>query len=408
MVVDWTVGRNQCEDFQNGSGKSVCRSNSYCDDNGISYGYRCRCNKGYDGNPYHPNGCQGNLLNKEKNSFGKIYGGFILQQRLSTQQDNPQIAQIFTAEELNKATNNYDESLIIGKGGYGTVFKGILANNKVVAIKMSKIVDQGQVEQFINEVVILSQINHRNVVKLIGCCLDTEVPLLVYEFVNNGTLYHHLHDENKASIVPWKCRLRIAKETAKALSYLHSDACTSIIHRDVKSANILLDDNYTAKVSDFGASRLVPVDQAELATLVQGTLGQKALSFQWSEDERNLAMLFLSNLQNKRLFKILEFGLMTKENKKEINEVAILASKCLKLKAEKRPSMKEVEMELEEIWVRGKHPSTDTNLDLEESQCLHGNSSSDGSSWYDNIMGQVRIVFMLHVDYGMITCYMFK
>ncbi|CAJ1971895.1 unnamed protein product [Sphenostylis stenocarpa] len=297
------------------------------------------------------------------------------------------MAQIFPAEELKKATENYDERLIIGNGGYGTVFKGILPNNKVVAIKKSKVVDQSQVEQFINEVVILSQINHRNVVKLIGCCLDTEVPLLVYEFVNNGTLFHHLHDENKASIIPWRIRLRIATETARALTYLHSDASTSIIHRDVKSANILLDDNYTAKVSDFGASRLVPIDQAELATLVQGTFGyldpeymqtsrltqksdvysfgvvlvelltgKKALSFQRSEEERSLSMLFLSNLENKRLFKIIEFGLLTKENKMEIKKFAILASKCLNLKGEERPSMKEVAMELEGIWLTEKHP----------------------------------------------------
>jgi len=113
-------------------------------------------------------------------------------------------------------------------------------------------VDQSQIEELINEVVILSQINHRNVVKLIGYCLDSEVTLLVYEFVNYGTLFHHLHNENKASNVPWMCHLRIAIEAARALTNLHSDASTSIIHRDVKSANILLDENYATKVSDFG------------------------------------------------------------------------------------------------------------------------------------------------------------
>jgi len=143
---------------------------------------------------------------KLKEKFFQQNGGIILRQQLSTREDSSQSTTIFSAEQLKKATNNFDESLIIGKGGYGTVFKGVLSNNRVVAIKKSKIVDQSQVDQFINEVIILSQINHRNVVKLLGCCLETEVPLLVYEFVNNGTLFDYLHNEEKVVNVSWKTR----------------------------------------------------------------------------------------------------------------------------------------------------------------------------------------------------------
>ena len=145
---------------------------------------------------------------------------------------------------------------------------GMLIYGKIVAIKKSKVIDEGKLEEFINGVVILSQINHRNVVKILGCCLETEVPLLVYEFNPNGTLSQYLHDQNEEFPTTWDMRLRIATEVARTLLYLHSAASTPIYHRDIKTTNILLDNKYRTKVEDFGTSRSIVVDQTHLITVV--------------------------------------------------------------------------------------------------------------------------------------------
>ena len=323
-------------------------------------------------------------LIKLKEKFFQQNGGLLLKQQLSNHQKSVETTRIFTTEELKKATNNYNESRVLGQGGYGTVYRGVLSDNTMVAIKKSKIGDPSQIEQFINETIVLTQINHRNVVKLFGCCLETEVPLLVYEFLTNGTLSNHIHDKGLSILLSWEKRLKIATEIAGALAYLHSSASIPIIHRDVKTANILLDDNYTVKVADFGASRLVPLDQTELNTLVQGTLGyldpeymqtsqltekndvysfgvvmaelltgKKALSFDRPEIDRNLAIFFVSAIKEDRLLQILEDHIVNEGNIEQLKEVANLAKRCLSLRGEDRPSMKEVAAELERLRIMG-------------------------------------------------------
>ncbi|KAF8006406.1 hypothetical protein BT93_K0647 [Corymbia citriodora subsp. variegata] len=326
-------------------------------------------------------------ISRQREKFFLENGGRLMLQRLLLEHEGSiESARIFTDEELKKATDHYHESQILGQGGQGTVYRGILPNNIVVAIKKAKILDRSQVEEFINELIILSQINHRNVVKLIGCCFETEVPL-VYEFVTNGTLSDHIHKCGHESTLFWRARLRIAGETAGALSYLHSDASAQILHRDIKSTNILLDENYTAKVADFGASRLVPLDRTQLTTLVQGTLGyldpeyfhlsQLTMKSDVYSFGRNLSLYFASAIKAERLFEIIDLRVLNEGNPEEIKEVAMLASRCLRVKGEDRPTMKEVAMELEGLMrVMDKHPWVNQSCDLEEAEQLLGERSS--------------------------------
>ncbi|KAI3953304.1 hypothetical protein MKX01_042299, partial [Papaver californicum] len=330
-------------------------------------------------------------LNKLKEKFFQQNGGLLLQQKLSSKAGGVEATKIFTAKELELATKTYSDKLILGRGGFGVVYKGTLPDKRIVAIKKSKVVDETQIDQFINELVILSQVNHRNVVKVLGCCLETEVPLLVYEYVSNGTLLQHIHnkvDGNSSSSLSWQSRLRIATESAGALAYLHSAATTPIIHRDIKSANILLDDNYTAKVSDFGASRLHSLDETQIDTVVQGTLGyldpeyfltslltdksdvysfgvvlvelltgEKTHCPKRSQEQKSLASYFIDAMERNDLFKVIEPRVANEGNREDIVAAALLAKWCLKMTGEERPSMKEVTAELESLSKSGTPPS---------------------------------------------------
>ncbi|XP_052289039.1 wall-associated receptor kinase 2-like isoform X3 [Citrus sinensis] len=455
MVLHWEITTNKtCEE------EKICGLNASCDEpkdnNNTSSGYHCKCNKGYEGNPYLSDGCRdvnecedpslnnctrthicdnipgsytcrcrkgfhgdgtkdgrGCIPNqntalkvalgvgisfvfatmiiswlhflwkrrrymKLKEKFFEQNGGRILQRELSKLQgQSSEKAKIFTEEEIKRVTNNYAN--VIGRGGSGDVYKGFLPDRTPVAVKKSNIVDHKKNDEFINELVVVSQINNRNVVRLLGCCLETQVPLLVYEFVGNGTLFEHIHEKDKGKAtnnLSWEVRLKIAAETAGALSYLHSETNVPIIHRDVKSANILLDEKYTAKIFDFGASKLVPIDEIIKNTILKGTsgyldpescqtskltdksdvysfgvvlaellTGEKALMSD-GQEERSLAMHFLSSLEQNRLLEILDGRIVNDGNKKQLKEVARLTARCLSVRGKERPTMREVALEL--------------------------------------------------------------
>lgn len=318
---------------------------------------------------------------KLKENFFKRNGGLLLeQQQISAEANYVEKTKLFGSKELEKATDNFNQTRILGRGGQGTVYKGMLEDGRIVAIKKSIGINSEKVEQFINEVVILSQINHRNVVKLLGCCLETEVPLLVYEYVPNGTLHDYLHHQNEEIPMSWEMCVRIASEVAGALSYLHSAASIPIYHRDIKSTNIMLDDKYRAKVADFGTSKSVSLDQTHVTTLVHGTFGyldpeyfqssqftdksdvysfgvvlaefitrQKAISTINPAEHRSLANYFLFTMEEDRLFDMVDPEILKYGNREEIAEVANLARRCLNLQGRNRPAMREVAVALEKL-----------------------------------------------------------
>ncbi|KAM0038686.1 putative protein kinase RLK-Pelle-WAK family [Helianthus debilis subsp. tardiflorus] len=288
---------------------------------------------------------------RQRKRFFKRNGGLLLKQQEETDPSLVGKTILFTSHELEKATDNFNENRILGRGGQGTVYKGMLVDGRIVAIKKSKVVDESQLEQFINEVVILSQINHRNVVKLLGCCLETQVPLLVSEFIPNGTLYDCLHNASDEFPITLNMRLQIATEVAGALAYLHSATSIPIYHRDIKTTNILLDDKYRVKVSDFGTSRFVLAEQTHLTTLVKVELltGERPISLTRFGEHRSLATHFMSAMEEGRVMSIFDAMVIKEGTRDELMNVANLAMRCLSLNGRYRPTMKEVALELETI-----------------------------------------------------------
>ncbi|KAG0591899.1 hypothetical protein KC19_1G210300 [Ceratodon purpureus] len=184
---------------------------------------------------------------------------------------------IFTYNELRAATRDFHPDMKLGQGGYGAVYKGVLPNTNVVAVKQLHIKSQQGMDEFLNEVALISGIKHRNLVKLKGCCIREKQRLLVYEYVDNHDLDWNLLESNSLQVLSWPERLNICLGVAHGLHYLHALAQPKIIHRDIKAANILLDSNLQPKIADFGLALLFPEETSHIMTVhVAGTKGYLA------------------------------------------------------------------------------------------------------------------------------------
>ncbi|KAL4375340.1 hypothetical protein AHAS_Ahas05G0272000 [Arachis hypogaea] len=282
---------------------------------------------------------------------------------------------LFSYKELEEATSRFDLNKQVGDGGFGTVYYGKLHDGREVAVKRLYEHNYRRVEQFMNEVQILTRLRHKNLVSLYGCTSRTSRELLlVYEYIPNGTVASHLHGESaKPGLLPWSTRMKIAVETASALAYLHA---TDIIHRDVKTNNILLDYSYCVKVADFGLSRLFPNDVTHVSTAPQGTPGyvdpeyyqcyqltsksdvysfgvvlielissKPAVDMNRDKDEINLSNLAIKKIQEGSLVELVDPCLgfdSDNEVKRMVVSVAELAFQCLQRDKELRPSMEKV------------------------------------------------------------------
>ncbi|KAK7345710.1 hypothetical protein VNO77_16320 [Canavalia gladiata] len=184
---------------------------------------------------------------------------------------------MFSFSEVEKATAKFSSQRILGEGGFGRVYCGTLDDGTEVAVKLLTRANQNGDHEFIAEVEILNRLHHRNLVKLIGICIERRSRCLVYELVRNGSIESHLHGiDRERSPLNWEARKKIALGAARGLAYLHEDSNPRVIHRDFKASNVLLEDDFTPKVSDFGLAREAPEGSHHISTRVMGTFGYVA------------------------------------------------------------------------------------------------------------------------------------
>ncbi|XP_058102428.1 serine/threonine-protein kinase-like protein CR4 isoform X2 [Magnolia sinica] len=291
-------------------------------------------------------------------------------------------AQMFTYEELKKATGGFREETQVGKGSFSCVFKGILKDGTIVAVKRAIMVSdvKKNSKEFHTELDLLSRLNHAHLLNLLGYCEEGGERLLVYEFMAHGSLHQHLHGKNPAQKeqLDWIRRVTIAVQAARGIEYLHGYACPPVIHRDIKSSNILIDEEHNARVADFGLSLLGPADSSSpLSELPAGTLGyldpeyyrlhylttksdvysfgvllleilsgRKAIDMQF--EEGNIVEWAVPLVKAGDILGVLDPVLKPPADIEALKRIANVACKCVRMRGKERPSMDKVTTALEQ------------------------------------------------------------
>ncbi|RDX98518.1 Wall-associated receptor kinase-like 14, partial [Mucuna pruriens] len=406
-------------------GPCSCSNNASCTKvhiPGGKEGFRCRCDEGFLGDGFaEGQGCRRSKISQCNAStlwsggcrkaikIGVIVGGIIVVatlvgalslicyitrrrsswlrkqvtvKRLLREAAGNSTVPLYPYKEIERATGFFSDKHRLGTGAFGTVYAGDFHNDQRVAIKKIKYRDTNSVDQVMNEIKLLSSVSHPNLVRLLGCCIEKGEQIIVYEYMQNGTLSQHLQRERSRGL-PWTIRLTIATETANAIAYLHSAIHPPIYHRDIKSSNILLDYNFKSKIADFGLSRLGMTGTSHISTAPQGTPGyvdpqyhqnfhlsdksdvysfgvvllemitaMKVVDFSRPRSEINLAALAIDRIRKGSVDEIIDPFLEPHRDAwtlYSIHKVLELAFRCIAFHSDMRPTMMEVAEELENI-----------------------------------------------------------
>ncbi|XP_039171122.1 wall-associated receptor kinase 3 [Eucalyptus grandis] len=416
LVLDWMVESDDvCEKARSNLSSYACGKNTDCRNFGNGLGYRCVCRDGYNGNPYNPSkGCKaicsfgkkykGKKNNKDRCPIapGVIAGAAIVVsvfgitvtgsvsvtmklrlRKFNFTQNGGEIlkhrkVQIFTEVELAEATNNYNDSNKLNDGDSSSVYRGTIAEDTVVVVKKPKDMDKSLLNKdFQRELEILMNISCKNVVKLKGICLETKIPLLVYEYIPNSTTVFKLIQQNKLT---WEQRFKIAIEAALALNHMHSSTQPPIFHGNIKLANMLMGRNNSVKISDFGTSVLISPEHRHIVAIQKKTphyidpeylvtgmltiqsdvysfgvvlmelLMGKKLHVMKSEKSINTIRLFISSVKGDTLSDVISSESASEGEMDKIQTIAKIAVECLDQYGANRLKMSDVVEKLANVY----------------------------------------------------------